>query len=367
MRVGTEIHLNDDGTRKLRELEFDLWSGTNEGLEWECCLKGIPTKNGRAPDYCGGNSAHRRRSHTNAKNTIVAANGDSPWVVAFSLKSCLRQKHWRSDLVRKVVHEKTALDDATVGHYACDWHDAEVFALIDDLERVKRDLSNSMVPVTFAARAILMQYFLALRRWRLFDERSRFCMAAAESVVRASGNCTCREEWLRAGEEDRRTAEQHWQEVYRLRRERNRLVSMMKARDGSRIAGSLMFLPGTPSVGGTMGFHQRLGNGLTCTIIPAIDGHYVYITHHRGLVNLAASMAIDFVVHRLNDARKGQFLSELALQQHMAVFITTPKWRSLRAGGQQDAVREVVEEMRSSSPRLIWSLRGDGRVPNLFL
>ena len=70
---------------------------------------------------------------------------------------------------------------------------------------------------------------------------------------------------------------------------------------------------------------------------------------------------------RLSDARKGQVLSELALHQHMAVFITTPKWRSMKADGRQDAVRDVVEEMRSLSPLLIWSLRGDRRVPNLFL
>ena len=293
MRLSTEIHQDDDGKRKLRDLEFDLWSGTRAGFEWGCLLKGIPTKSGREPDYCGGNPAHRRRSHTNAKNTIVAANGGSPWVVAFSLKTRLNQKAWRSDLVRKVVHEQTALDDATVGHYACDWHDDEVFALIDDLERVKRDLSNSIVPVTFAARAILMQYFLAHRRWRLFDERSRFCVAASGSVASVSGNCRCREEWLRAGEEDRRTADGHWREVSRLRRELDRLVSMLKAGDGSRIAGSLMFLPGLPAIGGTMGFHQRFGNGVTCTIIPAVDGHYVYITRYRGLANVGARVVID--------------------------------------------------------------------------
>lgn len=361
-----EIHTNDDGTQRLRNLEFDLWSGTKDSLEWECCLKGIPTKNGKPPDYCGGNLAHRRRSHTNAKNTIVAVNGGSPWVVAFSLKSRLNQRGWRLDLVSRILHERTPLDDATVGHYACDWHDDEVFAPIDDLERVKGDVSNPIIPVLFAARAVLMQYFLAYRRWRLFDERSRFCIKASESIVVVRENCTCREDWLRYGEEDRATADRHKQEVVRLRRECERLLSMIKNGEGSRIAGSLIFLSGAPAAGGTMGFHQRFGNGVTCTIIPAVDGHYVYVTRYRGFANLAASVVTNLLLRCLSDENKGQLLSELALQQHMAVFITMPKWQSMKANGQQESVREIVKEMRTLAPSLVWTLRGDPRVPNLF-
>ena len=131
-----ERHQNEEEIRKLHRYEYDLWSGTMGELRWECGLKGIPTKNGASPDYCGGAQAHGRKSHSIAKNTIVAVNGGSPHVVAFSLKSQLRLKDWRLDMVRKPLHERTAISDVGVGHNACDWHDNDVFVKIDDMIRV---------------------------------------------------------------------------------------------------------------------------------------------------------------------------------------------------------------------------------------
>ena len=196
-----ERHRNKSEIQKLHEYEYDLWSGTRDELRWDCGLKGILTKNGVKPDYCGGTPAHRRRSHANAKNTIVAVNGGFNHVVAFSLKSRLRLKDWRFDMVRKPLHERTAIRDVAVGHNSCDWHDNDVFEMIDDMIRVIQGPADPMTPVLFALRVVLQQYFLAYRHWRLFDRRSEYCLGAAVSIGTQCDN-DCRITWRADGLED---------------------------------------------------------------------------------------------------------------------------------------------------------------------
>ena len=361
-----EIHRNDDGDRKIRALEYELWSGATEVPRWECGLKSIPTKNGQPPDYCGGKPAHSRRSHTIPANIIKAVNGGSPYVVTFSLKSQLRLKDWKLDTVKRSMHDKTSVRDATVGHYACDWHDNQVFGPIDEIERVTKEPGNSMTPALFALRAVLMQRFLSYRHWRLFDGRYRHCLEASESFESGYKDCACPEGWRRDSKTDHDTAQRLEPQVRILQQESSNLVSLVKNCNTARIVASQFFLPGTPGIGGTMVFNQRVGGGITCTISPVDKGHHVYITRHQGIRNTVAKFVTDIVAPYTSDASKRQAISELVLQQNKSVFITMPKWRSMQSTGEQTNIRDIAEQVYSSPPRKFRALKDDQRVPNLL-
>ena len=353
-----------DAELKIHELEHDLWSGVRPGLEWECALKGIPTTKGQSPDYCGGVPVHHRRFHTIPKNMIKAVNRGSPFVVGFSLKSRVKRGEWNLDVVRRRLYDKTGVSDANVGHYACDLHDGQIFGVIDDLEAVKRAKDDPEIALLFATRAVLMRGFLSFRHWRLFDGRSRGCLEAADSLAERYPDCTCSGGFLRDGRKDGRVAKQHAPQVQVLEQEADHLVSLVKNRDFTQVVGTLIFLSGTPGLGGTLVFHQKYGSGVTCTVIPVVDGHYVYVTRYKGVRNAFAKAATGLVLPNLDDPSKGQLISELALQQNLAMFITMPKWQVMKNTGEQARVREIASQVYSSPLRKFRALKGDSRVPN---
>ena len=362
--VNMELH-TVEAERKIHELEYDLWSGVRPGLQFACVLEGIPTTKGQPPDYCGGTPAHERRSHTIPANMIKTVNRRSPSVVGFSLKPRVKFGEWNLNVVRRPLYEKTGVNDATVGHNACDFHDGQVFGLIDDLAAVKRAKDDPEIALLFATRAVLMRGFLSFRHWRLFDGRSRGCFEVADSLAERYPDCTCSGGFRRDGHKDARVAKQHEPQVQLLEQEANHLVSLVKNRDFTQVVGKMIFLPGAPGLGGTLVYNQKYGSGVTCTVIPVADGHYVYVTRYKGVRNVFAKAATDLMLPNLDDASKGQLISELALQQNLAMFITMPKWRAMKATGEQAGVREVVEQLCSSPQRKFRALRDDPRVPNL--
>lgn len=365
-----EIHMTDDEIKRLHDFEFDLWSGTKPGLEWGCALKGIRTKGTEPPDFCGGRPAHRRRSHTNPANMIKTVNGGFRDVVAFSLKSRMHPRDWELEYLQNALYEETRVDDATVGHYACDRHDDQVFAPIDNLEAVKQRPEDPELALLFALRAVLMRYFLVYRHWRLFDRRSRRCLEAAQSIPRGhwEDDCrnNCRKKWRQFGETDRKVASRYERQVRALQQEVEHLVSLVKDGDKSRVVGKLIFVPGSPGMGGTMVYGQTYGGSVTCTVNPVADGHFVYVTRYKGIGGALARAATDLVLPNLSNAEKGQLVSELALQQNLAVFITMPKWRATEGTGEQDGIRAIAEQVYSSAPRRFRALKDDHRVPNLL-
>ena len=282
----------------------------------------------------------------------------------------MHPKHWEFENLQKALYEDIRVRDATIGHYACDRHDDQVFAPIDNLEMVKQSPEDRELALLFALRAVLMRYFLVYRHWRLFDRRSRHCLEASQSIPRrhSGSDCrnNCREKWRQFGKADREIASRHERQVRALQQEAERLVSLVRNGDNSRVAGKLIFVPGSPGMGGTMVYGQRYGSGVTCTVNPVADGHYVYVTRHQGIGGMLARAATDLVLPNLSHADMGQLVSELALQQNLAVFITMPKWHAMERTGEQDGVRAIAEQVYSSVPRRFRALKDDHRVPNLL-
>ena len=89
------------------------------------------------------------------------------------------------------------------------------------------------------------------------------------------------------------------------------------------------------------------------------------VTRYKGVRNAFAKAATDLVLPNLDDPSKGQLISELALQQNLAMFITMPKWQVMKNTGEQARVREIASQVYSSPLRKFRALKGDSRVPNL--
>ena len=368
-------HLDKRALRQLNKFGHNLWKQAGN----QCLMKGIPTSRGTPPDYCGEGAGWPILSHTIPENVIDYVNGGYQDVVAFSPR--VDPSRWSRDATQGPVFPRTPVSVATVGRYACAWHDG-LFRPIDSAPYgVVTDVS---VPALIALRAILMDYFLACRHSEFFEKRAECCRIKFESWPAGGQECDCREKWREHCLSDLQIAgpatRQH---VPVLRKECESLVDVVKANAWSEVSAETFFLSGSPSVGGTLVFVPRIGNSMTFTVVPVRDGHHVYITHRRERRDVLQNFLASFLSGRMSVFRQARMLSEMVLQQNRAMFILKPKWNSMLQE-ERDMVHAVALEVGQSRPSRgwlrtpgkhfrrwrrgrVWGLKGDPRVPDLFL
>ena len=368
-------HLNKKSEKELNHFAHMVWRGIGN----ECLMKGIYTKAGTYPDFCGEGTGLPILSHTIADNLIRQVNGGEKEVVTFSPR--INTGRWSRNETRGPVFPKTPINVATVGRYACLWHDG----LFDPIDSLPYDLTaNAMVPTLVALRATLMEHFLTFRHSEFFGKRADYCRHELERWPDGPQPCDCREKWQNYSDEDQqnagRASKRH---VPALLRESQRLVALLKAEDPSEIVLSEFFLPGDPTAGGTLVWISHIGDPMTLTIIPRNGGHHFYVTTHAKPTSAVQRFLAALLSNHVPNAQKGQYLSEIALQQNWAMFILKPKWEAM-SHQERKMVSAIADEMgtaqpsnsslRSSFQRFVWrwqrqrnwALRGDPRVPNLF-
>lgn len=369
-------HLDKRASKQLNKLGHNLWTQAGN----QCLMKGIPTSRGTPPDYCGEGAGWPILSHTISKNVIDDVNGGYNDVVAFSPR--VNPSRWSANVTQGPVFPKTPLSVVTVGRYACAWHDG-LFRPIDSVPYgVATDRS---VPALIALRASLMEHFLASRHSEFFGKRAEYCRSKLESWPVGEQECDCRERWRDYYDSDRRNAELATKRhVPALLKECESLVDIVKASAWSEIVASTFFLPGTPSLGGTLVWIPRMGTPMTMTVVPVKNGHHIYITHRPKPGIMVQKVLVNLLSKRISDSRKARILSEIALQQNWAMFILKPRWCSM-SQQERDMVCEIAREMGWSLPSggslreslkqwkqrwrrgRVWALKDDHRVPDLFL
>ena len=343
-------------------------------------MKGIHTPLGNPPDYCGPGKGVTILSHTVPKNVIQKASERDRKVVAFSPRVALDR--WSPNETKGPIFPETPVAVATVGRYACEWHD-NLFSPIDSAPYVLK--TNEVTPILIALRATLMEHFLLFRYSEFFKRRADFCLERFREWPSGPQECDCRDTWWSYCSEDRqkekKASERH---VPVLLEEAKRLVALVQRNDRSKIIGHTFFLPGSPAVGGTLVWISNIGDPMTLTIVPVSDGHHVYITHHTNPANFMQRLVAELMSHRVATSRKSRILSEIVLQQNQAVFLLKRKWRSMTRQ-EQNAICAVTAEKEVSPPSAIslkgsydrlkwrwqygraWRLKDDPRVPDLFL
>ena len=370
-------HLNKRAQRDLNRFGHNVWRGVGT----ECLMKGIFTKAGTSlTGYCGQGTGFPTLSHTIADNVIREVNDGEKEVVTFSPR--VDPSRWSPNETRGPIFSKTPVGVATVGRYACEWHDG----LFDPIDVVPYDLTaNVNVPTLVALRATLMEYFLAFRHSEFFGKRAAYCRHEVERWSGGPQKCGCREKWQDYSNEDQRNAVQaSRRHVPALLQESKYLAALVGTNDSSKIRLSKFFLPGEPAVGGTVVWISHLGDPLTLTIVPVQNGHLFYVTCHAKPANVVQKLIADLLSNRVSGARKSQYLFEIVLQQNWAMFILKPKWKSM-SQDERDMVRVIADEMGTAPPsgtsfrspfrrfmwrwqrERTWGLRDDSRVPNLFL
>ena len=368
-------HLNKKSERELNRFARKVWTGIGN----MCLMKGIYTKAGTYPDFCGPGTGLPIMSHTIADNVIRQMNGGEKEVVTFSPR--INPSRWSRNETRGPVFPKTPINVAAVGRYACQWHDG----LFNPIDSLPYDLTdNAMVPALVALRATLMEHFLTFRQSEFFRKRADYCRREVEGWPDGPQQCECREKWRSYSDEDQRNAGRaSGHHVPALLRESQRLVALLKAEAPSKIVPYEFFLPGEPAVGGTVVWLSHIGDPMTFTITPENNGHCFYVTTHAKPRSVAQRFLATLLSNHVPNAQKGQYLSEIALQQNWAIFILKPKWTAM-SHQEREIVSTIVGEMRIAQPsdtslwssfhrfvsrwrsQRYWALRGDPRVPNLF-
>lgn len=313
-------HINKKNQRDLNSFGQKVWTGIGN----ECLMKGVFTQPGTPPDYCGPGPGMPILNHTIADNLIREVNGGERVVVAFSPR--IDPTRWSQNETRGPVFPETPIGVATVGRYACDWHD-DLFGPIDSFPY--RMAANDGVPTLIALRATLMEYFLTFRHSEFFRRRADYCRKEFESWPKDPQECDCREIWQSYSDDDQRNSDRSIRRhAPALLEESQRLVALLKANDSTGIEVNSFFLPGTPKVGGTVVWISHLGDPITLTIVPIRDGHHFYATYHSRPANLVQKLIADLLSSRVPNSAKGLFLSEIVLQQHWAMFILKPTWNT---------------------------------------
>ncbi len=343
-------------------------------------MKGVQTPLGQPPDYCGPGVGEVILSHTIPRNVIEKASQSDKKVVAFSPRVALDR--WSPNETKGPIFPETPIGVATVGRYACAWHDS----LFSPIDSAPYDLQNDQpAPALIALRATLMEHFLLFRYSEFFKRRADYCLEKFREWPGGPQECDCRDLWWSYYREDRQNEKSaSKRHVPALLEEAEKLVALVKRNDQSEIVAQSFFLPGLPAVGGTLVWISNFGDPMTLTIVPVSDGHHIYITHYANPANVIQRIVADLVSHRVPFSRKGQILSEIALQQNQAVFLLKRKWRSMTQQ-EQDAICAVAAEKEVSLPSAnslkglcdrwkwrwrygrAWRLKGDPRVPDLFL
>lgn len=369
-------HLDKRALKKLNKFGYDLWKRAGNA----CLMNGIPTSRGLPPDYCGEGAGWPILSHTIAENVIDDVNGGYDEVVTFSPR--VNPSRWSANETEGPVFPRTPLSVATVGRYACAWHDG-LFGSIDSAPYALS--TNGSVPAFIALRASLMEHFLASRHSEFFGKRAEYCRSRLESWPLGVQDCDCRERWREYYDSDLRNAELATRRhVPALLEECERLVQAVKASAWSEVAAYTFFLRGSPSIGGTLVWISHVGDPMTMTVVPVKDGHHIYITHRPKPSNVMQNVLANFISKRVPDSRKARILSEIVLQQNRAMFILKPRWFSM-SQQERDMVQSVAHEMGWSLPSggslraswkhlkrrwqrgRVWALKDDLRVPDLFL
>ena len=140
----------------------------NDAVRGCCLMKGIKTLKGRSPTYCGPRPDPRAsNNHTIADNIIRTGDRDGAGTVV-TFAPTTEIANWSPRFFEDMVHPDTPIGIATVGRYACLWHD-ELFNVIDLIGNYR---DSEQVATLLALRATLMPRYLAQRNRLYFSRRA---------------------------------------------------------------------------------------------------------------------------------------------------------------------------------------------------
>ena len=317
-------------------------------------LQGIKTPKGQSPTYCGpGPDPRTRDNHTIADNIIRAADlDDARTVVTFTPATEIT--NWSPRFFEDLVYPDTPIGIATVGRYACKWHD-DLFNVID-LVRNYRD--SEEIATMLALRATLLSRYLAQRNRLYFSRRvSEIPDDAREG---------------RMSQRDREVSERARLVVASLSKESDYIVKCLTHERPTKIHTDSFVLKGAPTIGGTAVWGAHIGHPVTCTIVPTSEGHRVHVTYRSTLFNGVQRAASALLSRRTPDALKRRILSEIALEHYQTIFVLKHKWNALTAD-EQESIGRIVKEVDArygGKTRWLrnnhWMLRRNPNVPDFF-
>ena len=328
-----------------------IWNQVSTG---SCLMKGIKTPRGMPPDYCGPDlSPGAHKNHTISASIMASVDYcQTGKVVTFLPPTFIRK--WNSRFFVDPIYERTPIGEATVGRYACGYHD-NLFNIIDELRNYR---DSNKVATFLALRATLLLRYVAYRNQLYFSRRAK----EIPDKGRSGG----------LSERDIETAERARNVVSIMSKEVNYIISCLKDNRATKNQTNSFELSGSPAIGGTMVWGAHIGDPVTCTIVPMKNGHRVHITYRRTLLNGVQRAAARLLSNRTSEPIKRQMLSEIALEHHQTIFILRHKWNSLTPDN-QDAVRRLVKEVdvqATEKPRWfhkkLWRLHGNPDVPDLL-
>ena len=337
--------------REVDRLCKRIW---NDAVRGRCMMQGIKTPQGLPPTFCGpGVNPRAHDNHTIANNIMRAADLDGAGkVVTFTPATEIT--NWSPRFFEDPVYANTPIGIATVGRYACKWHD-DLFNIID-LIRNYRD--SEEIATMLAFRATLLAHFLAQRNWLYFSRRAK----VIPDHVREG----------RMSQRDREVSERAGVVVASLSKEIDYIVECLKSERPTKIHTDSFVLKGKPTIGGTAVWGAHIGHPVSCTIVPMSEGHRIHVTYRRTLLNGVQRAASALLSRRTSDVMKRRILSEIALEHYQTVFILKHKWKALKAD-EQESIGRIVKDVDARYGartrwfrRNHWMLRGNPDVPNLF-
>lgn len=317
-------------------------------------MKGIRTPKGRPPDYCGpGEQPRPCNNHTIAHNIIRDVDLDCAGTVV-TFRPATTVKNWSPRFFETMVQPSTPIDLATVGRYACKWHD-EWFNVIDLLGNYK---NSTEVATALALRSILVSRYLALRNRLYFEKRAKEIPDETREQ--------------RMSQIDRDTAARAKSIDEALTKESKHIIRCLEQETPTDIQTDSFVLDGPPSLGGTAVWGARIGHAATCTVVPTRDGHRVHVTYRKNLWNGIQRGASELLSHRAPDSVKRRILSEIVLEHHETMFILNHRWNLLTAE-QKESMKSILKMLdtegtgkRARQGVKPLRLRGNADVPNLF-
>ena len=337
--------------REVDRICKKIWNQVGKGT---CLMQGIKTPRGVAPDYCGpGLSPSAHKNHTISESIIEAVDYSKTGKVVTFLPPTFISK-WHSRFFVDPIFENTPIGEATVGRYACGYHDS-LFNIIDEIRSYG---DSNEVATLLALRATLLLRYVAYRKQLYFSRRAK----EIPDTGRAG----------RMFESDLETAEKAWNVVSIASKEVDHITGCLIDGRPTKIETDSFILSGSPAIGGTMVWGAHIGDPITCTIVPMRNGHRVHVTYRRTLFNGLQRAAARLLSNRTSEPVKKRMLSEIALEHHQTIFILRHKWNSLTSDD-QDSVRRLVGEVdvqTAEEPRRFrrrpWRLRDNPDVPDLL-
>ena len=328
-----------------------IWNQVGKG---SCLMQGIKTPRGMPPEYCGpGLSPSAHKNHTISESIMAAVDySQTGKVVTFLPPTNI--KKWHSRFFVDPIYENTPIGEATVGRYACGYHDS-LFNIIDE---VRNYVDSNKVATFLALRATLLLRYVAYRNQLYFSSRAK------EIPDKGRGG------WM--SERDLATAERARNVVSIMSKEVDHITGCLKDGRPTKIQTDSFELNGSPAIGGTMVWGAHLGDPVTCTVVPMKNGHRVHVTYRRTPLNGVQRVAARLLSNRTSEPVKRRMLSEISLEHHQTVFILRHKWNSLTSD-HQDSVRRLVREVDVQAAeesrwfrKKPWKLHGNPDVPDLL-